>query len=148
MKRFDFEDCIREGLLGRVPPSNERADASIKTAKKWLSEAEKGIGSGTFNSSVISSYLSMFHSSRAILFLDGFREKSHFCIARYLEEKYVKKSLLESKWIKLLDYYREMRHNNQYNTEFFSSKEDAENIFKNAKEFVNRMEALLKAKMR
>jgi len=146
LKLFDFEDCVREGLLRSVPPSRERADASMKTARKWLSEAAKGLGSSAFNSSVLSSYLSMFHSSRAILFLDGFREKSHYCIARYLEEKYAKKNLLETKWIKLLDHYREIRHNNQYNIEFFSSKEDAENAFKNAKEFLDRMEILLKNK--
>jgi uncharacterized protein (UPF0332 family) len=143
LKRFEFEDCLREGLLRNIPPSKERAESSIVAAKKWLSEAKKGLNNEAFNSSVLSSYLAMFHSARAILFLDGFREKSHYCIARYIEEKYVKNDQLEAKWIKLLDHYREIRHDNQYNIEFFSSREEAENAFKSAREFLDRMEVLL-----
>ena len=86
----------------------------------------------------------MFHSARAILFFDGFREKSHYCIARYLEEKYVKKNLLENKWVELLDHYRELRHDSQYDISFFTSKNEAESALKTAKEFVERMTILLK----
>lgn len=144
LKRFDFEDCMREGLLRNVPPSKEKADGSIRAANKWLEEAEKNLSSEAFNSSVISSYLAMFHAARAILFLDGFREKSHYCIARYIEEKYVKKKLLESKWVELLDHYRELRHNSQYDVSFFTSKSEAETALETAKHLVNRMKELLR----
>jgi len=144
LKRFDFEDCVREGLLRNIPPSKEKADGSIRAANKWLEEAEKGLKNETLNSSVLSSYLAMFHAARAILFFDGFREKSHYCIARYLEEKYVKNNLLESKWIELLDHYRELRHNSQYDISFFTSKNEAESSLKTAKGFVERVSILLK----
>jgi len=96
-----------------------------------------------FNSSVLSSYLAMFHSARALLFFDGFREKSQYCIARYLEEKYVNKNLLESKWVELLDHYRELRKEDQYSTSFFAIKDEAESALKTAREFVERMRKLL-----
>jgi len=143
LKRFDFESCVKEGLLRRIPPSGEKARNSMETALKWLEEAKKNLNSEAFNSSVLSSYLAMFHSARALLFSDGFREKSHYCIARYLEEKYVKKKLLESKWIDLLDHYRELRHNDQYSITFFTTKDEAENALKTAKEFIERMRKLL-----
>lgn len=143
LKRYEFTDCIKEGLLRNIPPSKEKTEGSIKAANKWLEESEKNLRNETFNSSALSSYLSMFHASRAILFRDGFREKSHYCIARYLEEKYVKKKLLESKWVELLDHYRELRHNSQYDVSFFASKEEAENALKTAKEFVKMMIILL-----
>ena len=85
----------------------------------------------------------MFHSARAILFRDGYREKSHYCVARYLEEKYVKPGKLERKWVELLDYYREMRHNNQYDLSFFVSEKEAKNSLKSAREFFERMEKLI-----
>ena len=144
LKRFDFVDCLREGLLRNIPPSKEKAESSIVAANKWLEEAEKDLKIETFNSSVLSSYLLMFQASRAILFLDGFREKSHYCIARYLEEKYVKKKLLESKWVELLDHYRELRHDSQYDISFFTSKDEAESALRTAKQFVDRMKILLK----
>jgi len=143
LKRFDFDDCIREGLLRSIPSSKEKADSSIRAATKWIEEAEKNLINETFNSSVLSSYLAMFHAARAILFFDGFREKSHYCIARYLEEKYVKKKLLENKWVELLDHYRELRHNSQYNVNFLTSKDEAKTSLETAKQFVNRMNELL-----
>lgn len=108
LKQFDFESCIKEGLLRSIPPSKEKAEGSLKAALQWLEEAEKDLRGEAYNSSVLSSYLAMFHSARALLYFDGYREKSHFCIARYLEEKYVRKRLLESKWVELLDHYRDL----------------------------------------
>ena len=144
MKKYDFHDCIREKLLRRIPSSKEKAEESVNTAKKWLEEAEKSFENDAFNSSVMASYLAIFHSARSILFLDGFREKSHYCVARYLDEIYTKKNLLENKWIELLDHYREIRHDDQYSTSFFATKEESESAVEKAGEFVERMEKLLK----
>ncbi len=143
LNRFDFDDCIREGLLRQIPRSREKAESSIKAAAKWLEEAEKCLRNETLNSSVLSSYLAMFHAARSILFFDGFREKSNYCIARYLEEKYVRSGLLENKWIELLDHCRELRHDSQYDISFFASKDEAGAALKTAKEFVGKMKNLM-----
>jgi len=148
LKVFDFEDCVREGLLRRVPPSPNNADYSMTTACKWLKEAEKDFESGAFNSSILASYLAMFHAARALLFFDGFREKSHYCIARYLDEKYAKSGALEKRWIELLDHYREMRHSSQYDINFFTNRQEAENALKNAKKFTDEMKILLEKRRR
>ncbi|KAA0010502.1 MAG: HEPN domain-containing protein [Thermoplasmata archaeon] len=147
-KLNSFEDCISKGLLRKIPPSKEKAENSIKFAMEWLDEAGKSLTAGAFNSSVLCSYLSMFHSARAILFYDGFREKSHYCVARYLEENYVKKGLLEAKWVDLLDHYRDLRHTSQYSVESFATKEEAENALETAKKFLERMKKLLDEKER
>ena len=143
LRRFDFEDCIRESLLRNIPPSKEKAIGSMRVADKWLEEAEKGLKSQIFNSSILSSYLAMFHAARSMLFFDGFRERSHYCIARYLEEKYVKKKLLEDKWVELLDHYRELRHNSLYDISFFTSEDEAKTALGTAKQFIDRMKILL-----
>lgn len=144
--KLDFDSCVKQGLLRPIPPSKEKAKSSIRAALKWLEEAEKNLKGKAFNSSVLSSYLAMFHSARALLFFDGFREKSHYCIARYLEERYVKKKLLENKWVELLDHYRELRHDDQYSISFFATKEEAESALKTAKEFFGRMRKLLSSR--
>jgi len=95
-------------------------------------------------SCVLFSYIAMFHAARAVLFRDGFREKSHFAVARYLEEVYFVKGILEKKWINLLDRYREMGHDDQYSTSFLVTAEDAKNALKSSKEFVDRIKKLLK----
>ena len=137
---------MKEGLLRKIPPSREKTENSIQAAKNWLKEAEGSLAGNAFNSSVLSSYLAMFHSARALLFRDGYREKSHYCVARFLEEKYAKTSLLEHKWVELLDHYRELRHSNQYGLAFFVTESEAEKGFHAAKGFVERIEKLLESK--
>ena len=139
---------MSKGLLRNIPASKERAHASIKVADKWLEEANNNFNNGTINSSVLCSYLAMFHSARAVLFLDGFREKSHYCIAKYLEERYVKKNLLESKWVDLLDHYRELRQYSQYDVSFFATGEEAKSALMTAGEFTERMKKLLHSRIK
>jgi len=142
---FNYNDCMREGLLRKIPPSKDKAAQSLKKAREWLKEAENSLKGNAFNSSILASYMVMFHAARTILFLDGFREKSHACVARYLEEKYVKTGKLDKKWVELLDHNREIRHNDQYDLSFFSTKGEAENALKSANDFFTAMEALFKA---
>lgn len=85
----------------------------------------------------------MFHSARAILFFDGYREKSHACVARYLENQFVNKKKLEKKWVELLDHHREIRHDDQYDLSFYSSEEEAKEAFESARQFLQRMKLLL-----
>ena len=134
---------MRKRLLRRVTPSADKAKLSMKRAESWLEEAEKSLNNELYDSCLISSYLAMFHSARAVLFRDGWREKSHFCIARYLEEMYVKKGKLEREWIDLFDRLRETRHADQYDVSYFATKEEAESALNIAFEFVERMEKLL-----
>src|SRR3989338_11697299 len=138
-----FKDCIEKGLLRKIPASEDNAVRSINKAESWLRESEKSFQGEAYDSSVLSSYLAMFHSARAILFLDGYREKSHACVARYLEEKYVSKKKLEKKWVELLDHHREIRHENQYDLSFFSTDEDTANALEVAKQFFERMKLLI-----
>ena len=141
---FNYNDCLKEGLLRKIPPSKDKAAQSLKKAQEWLKEAENSLKGDAFNSSILASYMVMFHAARTILFLDGFREKSHACVARYLEEKYVKTGKLNKKWVELLDHSREIRHDDQYDLSFFSTKKDAENALKSANDFLVEIERLFR----
>ena len=139
---FNYNDCIKENLLRKIPPSKDKAIQSIKKAHQWLKEAENSLKGAAFNSSILSSYMIMFHAARSILFIDGYREKSHACVARYLEEKYVKTGKFDRKWVELLDHSREIRHEDQYNLSFISTEEDAEHALKSARDFLLAIENL------
>ena len=142
---FNYNDCIDKGLLRKIPASKDKAEQSLKKAHEWLEEAENSLEGKAFGSAILASYNAMFHSARAILFFDGFREKSHACVARYLEEKYVKIGKLDKKWVELLDHCREVRHNDQYDLSFFVTKEDAEKALKSAEDFSESMKELFKS---
>lgn len=140
--KFDIKKLIESGLLRRIPSSKQKAGESIKASEDWIKESEQNLRNNSLKSCILTSYLAMFHCGRAILFLDGYREKSHFAVARYLEERYVKKKLLDEKWIKLLDHYREKRHQDQYNLSFVVTKKETEEALKIAKDFINEIKKL------
>lgn len=140
---FDFKECLKQGLLKEMQPSAENARQSIVTAKGWLGEAERNKGAQAYSSCVLNAYTAMFHAARAVLFRDGFREKSHACVARYLEAKYVRNALLEESWVNLLDRYRDLRHEDQYGIIKGHYDSEAEEAIDTAAGFVKRMEKLL-----
>lgn len=141
--KFTSKDCFEGGFLRKIPSSVKMAEDSAKKAEEWLKEAEKNLKGEAHLSVVLSSYNSMFHVSKAVLFKDGIREKNHLCVARYLEDYYVKKGKLEEKWIKLLDHYRELRHQDQYAVSFVATKEDAERAISSSKDFFQRISKLV-----
>lgn len=138
---LSYDDCLSKGLLRKIPPSKEQGKRSFDKAQRWLDEANVIWGSKAFNSAVSAAYLAMFHSARAILFADGFREKSHACVARYLAQ-YVQKGNLEQEWVDLLDHHREIRHEDQYDLGFFATEENAEKALGSATKFMRRMKQL------
>jgi len=129
--------------LRKVPESPQRAKNSLRISETWLDESSKAYKAGAINASILSSYLVMFHAARAVLFNDGFREKSHFCISLYLEEMYVSKGKLEQKWVSLLDHYRELRHASQYQLNVVTSLKDAEDARTQAGLFLERLKPLV-----
>lgn len=139
---LSYEDCLKKGLLRKIPSSKDKAFRSLEKAQRWLGEARATLAGKAFNSSVAASYLTMFHGARAILFFDGYREKSHACVARYLEQ-YVKTNKLEPTWVDLLDHAREVRHEDQYDLGFFATAHDAEKSLVSCEKFLRRMKRLL-----
>ena len=81
---FNYRSCIEQGLLRRIPPSKDKASRSVEKAEKWLEEAKKILKSKAFDSSVLGSYMVMFHSARAVLFFDGYQKNAvkplHLCM--------------------------------------------------------------------
>lgn len=137
----DWKECFERGLLRTVKPSAEKGRMSIRRAGLVLNEAEINLKSKAYDSCVHSSYLAMFHAARAILFRDGVREKSHYCVARYLE-RYVETGDLEVKWVNLLDRIRDIRHSGQYDLDYSSDADEAASSLRTAADFVKAMQNL------
>lgn len=93
---------------------------------------------GLFRWAFIAAYTSMFHAGRAILYRDGVKERSHYCIYVYLREKYSGK--IEAKYFSELDLLREQRHRTMYGDNEVRlkdvEKEEAEDAVKTARGFL------------
>jgi uncharacterized protein (UPF0332 family) len=141
----NIDNCFEQDLLRRVEPSTIKSAQSLSQAREWLSEAKKNLGSGAHRSALASIYLAIFHSARAVLFRDGIREKSHYCVGVYLE-KYVKEGLLEEEWPMLFDRMRSVRHADQYSFQTCPTREEIESGIALAESFIKRMEHLLESR--
>ncbi|MBI4044261.1 MAG: HEPN domain-containing protein [Candidatus Diapherotrites archaeon] len=138
---INLKECIEKGLIRKMPASKQKALQSIEKAKELLGEAKQNLEDDRINSSVIVCYLAIFHAARAVLFRDGFREKSHECIIKYLEEKY--SETIPQKQIQLLDKFKSERTHTQYDVSYSPNEEEAEKMNQFAEEFISTIEQIL-----
>jgi uncharacterized protein (UPF0332 family) len=138
----NIDDCFERGLLRKAEPSLTKSEQSLLQARDWLSEAEKNLEAEALRSAISSAYLAVFHSARAVLFRDGVREKSHYCIGLYLQ-RYVEDGTLEEDWPMLFDRIRSIRHADQYSFMALPTEEEVQAGIDLAERFIERMERLL-----
>ncbi len=124
-----------------MPASREKALENLVKAKILLADAEANLDEERHSTAVIIAYLAMLNAARALLFKDGYREKSHACVARYLEEKC--KGRISRDAINLFNRYRSIRHNVQYEGSYLPSSTDAENMVRFAKELIKQVEKII-----
>lgn len=128
--------------MKKEKPSGEKARRSIEEARNWIEEASRSLGSGARRAAFISIYLAYFHSARALLFNDGYREKSHFCIGVYLQ-KLVNDGKLNSKWPVIFHSIRNQRHTQQYSFQTERNEKEIKKMIEDAADFIEGMESYL-----
>jgi uncharacterized protein (UPF0332 family) len=140
-KLLSLKKCIEKGLIRKIPPSKEHAMLVLGKASEMLDDAKANLEDGRFDAAALLSYAAMLNAGRAVLFRDGYTEKSHYCTARYLEEKYL--DFLGDGTIRKLDSYRQTRHEVQYSPAHHTTETEASEMAAFAKEFVAKIEAML-----
>ncbi len=141
-----FADCLEKRLLRKDKPDKQKGLIALEIAEQRLMDAEISMDSEIYSATILLSYASMFHASRALLFRDGYTEKSHYCLIEFVKEKYIQKGLINSKFSFLLNNAREERHEVLYGLQRTETKEDAEQILKNAKEYLQEIKKILQEK--
>ena len=138
-----LDDCFKKGLLRKDSPSFDLAEKSLKQSEFFLKEAMELLELGKKQIAVISLYNAYFHTARSILFKDGIKERSHYCIARYVEMEYVNKKLINAKFLNGFETVMSLRHNVQYSTEKISIDDDLNELSNICEEFITAVENLL-----
>ncbi len=134
---INVKKCFEKGLLKKMNPSMGLAKKSLKQARYFLGEARDMNKIGKDIMFIIAIYNSFFHCARALLFRDGVKEKSHYCVARYTEEKYVNSDKIDVKFLNHLERLRDIRHDVQYSVNNAAIEEDNEEIIKICSKFIN-----------
>lgn len=108
-----YEDCLKRGRLRRSRIEGNVVERTLKMAQDDLHSAEGSIERDECAWSLVQSYSSMLNCARAILFHDGYVEKSHYCVVEYL--RYHHYDELEDH-IERLDLMRKERHQILYDS--------------------------------
>ena len=138
-----LDECYERGLLRKVAASNDKAMQSLAQAREWVIEAGYDCDAGSLRSALMAAYMGYFHAARAVLFRDGVREKSHYCIGVYLES-YHEKGLLEDVWVLQFDHMRGLRQSDQYSLDARPTLAEVRQSATDAGIFIDRIEYQLK----
>ncbi|MBI5159599.1 HEPN domain-containing protein [Candidatus Micrarchaeota archaeon] len=140
---MNVEECIASGLLKKAFPDLKKARASIETAEHKLEIAHAEQAASIFESAIVSAYTAMFHAARALLFKDGFKERSHYALSLFISEKYGDK--IEKRFLSELDSLRDYRHELMYGIEKRSEVKEveAESALAITEEFLKTIKKLL-----
>src|SRR3990170_5649065 len=111
----EFSKCLERGKIKKFTPGPKLAGKEVKLAKDDLQISLKSLSEKNYKWSIIQSYYSMFHSARALIYFEGDREKSHFCLIEAVRSLFVEtgklnvllvEGLLEAKNLReAADYY-------------------------------------------
>jgi len=140
---MDIKECLEKSLLKESVKDINKALRSIEISKNKLDRAIRLKDKGFLEDAIVNIYSTMFHAGRALLFKDGFKEKSHYGLYVYIKEKY--KDKLEIRFLNELDALRIGRHEILYSLESAKiNKEDVEDIISVAKDFISAVEKLMR----
>lgn len=142
---MNTEELFKSRLLRKIPVDILKVKGSLNTSEKKLIEANALFNANFFSHVVLSSYTSMFHSARAILYFNGVQEKSHYATYIWIKEKYSK--IIPLNLLNAFNNYREDRQGILYGLSDKSSvisREDAKDSILYAKEFLKEVKKILK----
>lgn len=112
---MNVQECLEKGLLKQDRRDPEKVKKSIQIAESKLKKAKDLLKIKILDMAEVNAYSAMFHASRALLFRDGYKEKSHYAIYVYLKEKHSNK--IEPKFLNELNILRLERHGIFYGLE-------------------------------
>lgn len=142
---MNIEECLEKGLLAKAEADAPKAKSSLEVARHKLEIAKKEMEHEIFEGAIINAYTSMFHSARALLFADGYKERSHYALWVYANEKYSDK--IEKKYLNELNSLRLTRHSLMYGLEEEETQgEGAKSAIESAEGFLLAVRGIIEGK--
>src|SRR4030042_770319 len=104
--RREFRDCLNRGKITRFPQGKRLVDRELNSACSDLEDAKFGFQHSRYKWSTIQGYYSMYHAARALIYSEGYRERSPYCLLVALQELFVDRGMLNPD---LAESFREIR---------------------------------------
>ena len=137
----EFEKCLKKNKIRKFSRGKFLAEKELKIAGSDLQQAKTTFSENNYKWATIQCYFSMFHSARALLYVKGYKEKSHHCLIVAIRALYVENKLLPVRLIEGLQKAKILRENADYYDEW--SKTGAETILETAEKFLEKSKELV-----
>lgn len=143
VKKLAFKECLESGGLRRFEAGKGKVKIELQAAMKDFVSAKSSWKQGNYKWTTIQGYYAIFHAARALIFAEGYRERSHRCLLIGIRALYVDTGRLEEKQVEAFEWAMGMREEADYQLSF--SSDGARMVMKMAKEFLATTEAVLKS---
>lgn len=134
VRNQDFEDCLNRQKLVKFASARKLTSREMESAGEDLRDAKDSLNRGKDKWATIQAYYVMFHTARALLYSEGYREKSHYCLIVAMRAIFVEKGMLDVRLVEALQTAKVLRENADYENEF--SKQSAKGLAEKAEEFL------------
>ena len=141
MNSLEFQKCLENKKIKPFSKGKTLVSKELEIAREDWKTAKESLTKKNYKWSTIQSYYSMFHAARALLYNQGYRERSHYCLVLGIRELYVNKNLLSHTLVEALQLGKTLRENADYYGDF--SQTGAQDMLDKAKEFLEKTKKIL-----
>lgn len=138
----EFKGCLEKKKIIPFPKGKRLIKKELRTAGEDLGDGKFGFAHGKYKWSTIQGYYAMFHTARALLYSQGYREKSHYCLSIALKALFIENGKLDIEFVEAFNNAMMLREDADYRTYF--SKSGAKLVLKRAEEFLEKAQEILK----
>ncbi|MCM1183804.1 MAG: HEPN domain-containing protein [Roseburia sp.] len=117
----------------------ELAGYRIERAREMLSASESNLQIGQYKTSLNRSYYAVFHAMRSANVLKGFDSSKHSGVIAFFMKEYLKTEILDRNLAVIIKDSSLCREKSDYDDFYIAGKAEAEEQFKNAKYFVQKI---------
>lgn len=112
--RYRFDECVERGKIIKIPVDPELVAKEFREAEADLLAAERSLAEHQEKWAIIQGYYSLFHSLRALVFREGYREKSHRCLKYAVEALLVDEGILRPDVLEHFSFAMDLREGADY----------------------------------
>lgn len=138
----EFDDCLKRKKITEFQRAVDLVSKELDLASSDFKSAKASFEDENYKWATIQAYYSMFHSARALIYSKGYRERSHYCLNIAIRALFVEEGKFSPMLVEALQLGKTLRENADYYGEF--SKEAADQMLENAKEFLETVKQLVK----
>ena len=137
----EFKHCLENKKIVPFAAGKKLVNKEIAVAQSDLADARAGYEEARYKWSTIQAYYAMFHAARALIYAQGYREKSHYCLAIALKALFVDEGKIEAQSARDFMNAMNLREEADYNAEF--SQAGAKAVIAAAGKFIEKSMSIL-----